>query len=256
MKVLVVEDELFSRKRVISLLKEVDFVSEVKECESGTAAIETIETYRPDLIFLDVNLQDMTGFDVLQQIDISPKPIVIFVTAYDNYAPKAFDFDAFDFLLKPFKNERFYKAMDKVSKISRKEANYDFDKRVQELIELHDSRNKTENNHSKKLPIKLGNKTMLIELNHINYVCASGYYAEIFTGDNKYVTRESLNNLIDILDPDHFFRVHRSTIVNLNFIQEIVHSDYAEIDVRMKDKKLIRVSKAHKKDFLKKLGLK
>ena len=97
---------------------------------------------------------------------------------------------------------------------------------------------------------------MLIDSSKIRYICASGYYAEIYTDENKYLIRESLNRLTEMLNENTFFRVHRSTIVNLNFIQEIVHSDYAEIDIRMTDRKLFSVSKAHKKSFLKKLGLK
>lgn len=254
MKVLIVEDELFARQRVVKLLGDLNWITTIKESENGLKAIEQIEKFQPDIIFLDVNLQDMTGFEVLQQIKVVPKPIVIFVTAYDFHAQKAFDFDAFDFLLKPFKNERFFKTMDKVSRLSKAEANENFEKRVEELIRLHELKSKRDS-ATQKLPIKLGNKTILIDAVNIHYITASGYYAEIFTEENKYLTRESLNNLNQILDGNLFFRVHRSHIINLDFIQEIVHSDYSEIDVRMKDKKLIRVSKSQKKEFLTKLGL-
>ena len=254
MKALIVDDEMLARKRIKSLLSEVPAVAEVEECSNGASAIEKIDEFRPDVLFLDVNMQDMNGFQVLQNVTVSPKPIVIFVTAYDYYALKAFDFDAFDFLLKPFKDERFFKTMNRVLKIDKKEADYDFEKRIKELLDLHQL-NQSRESLPQKLPIKLGNKTILVEISKICYVSASGYYAEIFVDDNKYLIRESLNNLEEILDEKRFFRVHRSTIVNLDFIQEIVHSDYAEIDVRMTDKKLIRVSKSQKKEFLKKLGL-
>lgn len=255
MKALIVEDELFARQRIVKLLNEIDWVSHIEEVGTGEGAIEKIESFEPDLLFLDVNLQDMTGFDVLQQINLDPKPIVVFVTAHDYYAHKAFDMDAFDFLLKPFKNERFFKTMNKVSKMTKSQANHQFDKRMEELIQLHEKMTRKESGTS-KLPIKLGNRTLLIDVEHITYITASGYYAEIFTADNKYLTRESLNNLIELLDERQFFRVHRSHIINLKYVQEIVHSDYSEVDVRMKDKKLIRVSKAQKKKFLTKIGLK
>ena len=254
MKALIVDDEMLARKRIKILLSEVPAVAQVEECSNGASAIEKIEEYRPDVLFLDVNMQDMNGFQVLQNLTVSPKPIVVFVTAYDYYALKAFDFDAFDFLLKPFKDERFFKTMNRVLKIDKKEADYDFEKRIKELLDLHQI-NQSRESLSQKLPIKLGNRTILVEVTKIHYISASGYYAEIFVDDHKYLIRESLNNLEEILDEKCFFRVHRSTIVNLNFIEEIVHSDYAEIDVRMKDKKLIRVSKSQKKEFLKKLGL-
>lgn len=255
MKVLIIEDELFARQRILKLLQEVDWVNEVNESGSGREALEHIKKHEPDLLFLDVNLQDMTGFEVLQQIEVNPKPIVIFVTAHDFHAHKAFDFDAFDFLLKPFKNERFHKTMEKVSKISKAEANDQFDRRVKELIRLHELKNKKENG-TQKLPIKIGNKTLLIEVEKINYIEASGYYAEIFVDGRKFLTRESLNNLSEILDENQFLRIHRSHIINLNFVQEIVHSEYSEVDVRMKDQQLFRVSKSQKKEFFEKIGLK
>lgn len=255
MRALIVEDEIFARERVKKLLGEVEWVDEILESENGATAVTEINTRKPDLVFLDVNLQDMTGFDVLQQIEIDPKPLVIFVTAHDFYAQRAFDFEAFDFLLKPFKNERFFKAMDKISQIPRNKINEQFDARVMELIKLHESQQNKQSSNQ-KLPIKLGNKTILIDVESIHYITASGYYAEIFTEGNKYLIRESLSNLNELLNPDRFFRVHRSHIVNFDYIQEIVHSDYSEIDIRMKDKKLIRVSKSQKKEFLKKLGLK
>src|SRR5690606_19449535 len=109
MKALVIDDEELARKRVLHLLQQVPDATVIGECANGKSAIDMINQKRPDLIFLDINMKDMNGFEVLQKITIAPKPIVIFVTAYDNYALKAFDFEAFDFLLKPFKDERFFR---------------------------------------------------------------------------------------------------------------------------------------------------
>ena len=106
-----------------------------------------------------------------------------------------------------------------------------------------------------KLPVRQGNKTVLLKPEDVSYICASGYYAEIFSGDNKYVLRESLNNLNDFFKDHAFLRIHRSVIVNLNHIKEIVHSDFAEVDVRMRDGKLLRISKSHKKELFEKLGI-
>lgn len=254
MKALVIDDEELARKRVLHLLQQVPDVEILGECSNGKNAIVDINQMRPDLIFLDINMTDMSGFEVLQKVTISPKPIVIFVTAYDNYALKAFDVEAFDFLLKPFKDERFFRTIEKVRKISTREADDNFEKRIIELFNLYKKKSKKSEARA-KLPIKQGNKTVLIDPVNIMYITASGYYAEIFTENKKYVLRESLSNLCETLDSNKFVRIHRSSIVNLHHVKEIVHSEFSEIDARMADNFLLHISKSYKKDFLEKVGI-
>lgn len=254
MKTLIIDDEILARSRVKSLLSNIPEIEIAGECSTGRGAIEMINDIKPRLIFLDINMKDMNGFDVLEQITISPKPIIIFVTAYDNYASQAFEVEAFDFLLKPFKDERFYRTLNKVLKTTQKEADQIFKQRMSHLLE-HFSPDATVRTAAARLPIKLGNKTFLLDPLKINYIIASGYYAEIYTEDKKLVIRESLNNLENILDPKNFIRIHRSTIININHIKEIVHSGFSEIDARMNDEKLLRVSKSNKKQFFKLIGM-
>lgn len=251
MKAIIVDDEPLARKRISDLLIELDTVEVVKECSSGKKAIQEINKLKPDVVFLDINLKDLTGFQVLQKIEVFPKPVVVFVTAHDKHAQKAFDFEAFDFLLKPFKEERFFKTMDKVFKTTQKQVDENFDKILGQFFKHNE---KTTNKYPFKLAVRQGNKTVLLEKSKIEYILASGYYAEIYKKDKKYITRESLNNLIEILDPEIFFRVHRSAIINVNFVQEIIHSGFSEIDVRMKDNRLVRISKSQKRKFLSKIG--
>ncbi|MDT0686039.1 LytR/AlgR family response regulator transcription factor [Autumnicola psychrophila] len=254
MRALIIDDEELARKRILNLLEEVPEIMVSGECSNGKTAIIQINDLKPDLIFLDINMKDMNGFEVLQEINISPKPLVIFVTAYDNYATKAFDVDAFDFLLKPFKDQRFFKTISKILNISRSEADSNFEKKIKELFKIY-SREAKEVSSPGKIPIKQGNKTMLLDPAEISYIIASGCYAEIFTDNKKHVLRESLNNLEEMLDENIFFRIHRSTIVNLNHVKEIVHSEYSEIDARMTDDKLLHISKSNKKQFLEKIGI-
>ena len=254
MKALVIDDEELARKRVLNLLEDVEDIEVIGECSNGRTAIERINTDKPDLIFLDINMKDMNGFEVLKRVEIANKPVVIFVTAYDNYALKAFDVDAFDFLLKPFKDERFFRTIDKVLKTTKTEANENFEKRMVEFFHEY-SKGGIQLNSVSKIPIKQGNKTALVDPKEIMYIQASGYYAEIFVNSKKYVLRESLNNLEEILDNNLFIRIHRSTIINLNFVDEIIHSEYSEIDAKMTDGKLLHISKSHKKEFLEKIGI-
>jgi two-component system LytT family response regulator len=198
-------------------------------------------------------MTDMNGFDVLSNIEISPKPIVIFISAHENYAIDAYNYEAFDFILKPFRDERFYKAIDKLLKLSPNEIDQDFEKKMQEFFKLNIKEKEIQK--PLRIPVKLGNRTILLESENIIYICASGSYAEIYTEKNKYLLRESLINLAELLGKKNFIRIHRSAIVNINFIKEIVHSEYSELDVRMKDNNLIRVSKSNKKDLLLLLGI-
>lgn len=254
MRALVIDDEELARRRVLNLLEEVSSIKVIGECSNGKTAIKQINHERPDLIFLDINMKDLNGFEVLQKVEINPKPIVIFVTAYDNYATRAFDVEAFDFLLKPFKDQRFFKTIERVLKTSRNEADMRFEKRFEELLAIY-SGGSGNSKPATKIPVKQGNKTVLIDPKNILYIIASGYYAEIYTTSGKYVIRESLNNLEEQLAAEIFFRIHRSTIVNVDQVKEIVHSDYSEIDARMNDDKLLHISKSNKKDFLEKLGI-
>jgi len=254
MKTLIIDDELLARRRILNLLKEIPEIEVLGEISTGRAAIKQINELKPKLVFLDINMKDMNGFEVLNQINIDAKPIVIFVTAHDNYASRAFDVEAFDFLLKPFKDERFFRTVKKVLKINQNVVNENFDKRVKELFEIY-SEGSLKKQHSVKIPVKQGNKTILIDPVNILYITASGYYAEIYTANKKYVLRESLNNLEELLDSEYFFRVHRSTILNINYLKEIVHSGFSEIDAKMVDEKLLHISKSNKKSFLEKIGM-
>jgi two-component system LytT family response regulator len=253
MKALIVDDEVLARKRILNLLTSVEKINVIEECSDGKTAIVKINELKPDLVFLDVNMKDMNGFEVLSNIQISPKPLVIFITAHENYAIDAFDYEAFDFILKPYRDDRFYKAIDKLLKLSPKEIDQDFEIKMQEFFKLNIDQKKIQK--PLRIPVKLGNRTILLESKNIKYICASGSYAEIYTDENKYLLRESLNNFIELLERKNFVRTHRSAIVNINFIKEIVHSEYSELDVRMKDNKLIRVSKSNKKNLLVLLGI-
>lgn len=254
MKALIIDDEVLARQRILNLLNEVPQIEVQGEYSNGKTAINAINSLHPDLVFLDISMKDMNGFEVLQQVRITPKPIVIFVTAYDDYAIKAFDVDAFDFLLKPFRDERFFKTIKKVLDTTEVEAERNFENRIREMFALFAG--SMEKKGPPKLAVKQGNKTILLKPSEINYIVASGYYAEIFVEKQKYLLRESLTNLTNLFKEENYFRIHRSILINLDSVKEIVHSDFGEMDVRMTDGKLLHISKAHKKELFNKLGIK
>lgn len=255
-KTLIIDDEPLARQRIVNLLNDVNDIEIIDQCATGKKAIQRINEVKPALLFLDIKLKDMTGFNVLEQIDKKVKPIVVFISAYDEFALKAFEFFALDYLQKPFKDERFYKSTNKAIEIIKQNQSSLFENNLQDLLNyVNNDEAKKQSYPSKRIPIKLGNKVVFIENEEIKYIVASGYYAEIFTSSKKHLLRESLSNLMEQLNTVSFIRIHRSTIININFIQELINSNYGEIDVKMTDNKLFRISKSYKKEFLNTMGL-
>jgi two-component system LytT family response regulator len=253
---LLIDDEILARKRLHNLLNEVPEITILGECSSGKEAIQMITQLQPQLIFLDIQMKDMTGFDVLNALKIKAKPLVIFVTAYDKYAIKGFDYFAFDYLLKPFRDERFFKSLRKACDHLKNNKTTELETKLDGLLNyMQNPDTQTQDTGIQKLPIKLGNKVHFINTKYIKYIEASGYYAEIHTDEKQYLLREPLSNLIVKLNKIEFARIHRSTIINLEYLQELVHSNYNELDVKMKDGKLFRISKSYKKELFTKLGL-
>ncbi len=252
---LIIDDETLARQRLVNLIKDVPEFELIGEASTGKEAINSINELEPDVIFLDIQMKDLNGFDVLQKITVTKKPLVIFVTAYNEYALKAFDYFAFDYLLKPYKDDRFFKSVENIINYIDNKNYSPFEDKISDLLKYVKNNSMSSISYSEKLPVKLGNKVFFINVKDINYIMASGYYAEIFTDEKKHLLRESLNNLIESLDPAKFIRIHRSTIINLNEIEGLVNSNYGEIDAKMNDKKLFRVSKSYKKKFLTKMGL-
>jgi two-component system LytT family response regulator len=253
---LIIDDESLARQRISNLLKDVHDIEIIDVCKNGKQTIEVINKKEPQLIFLDIQMKDMTGFEVLEKIDVKKKPVVIFVTAYDEYALKAFDFFAFDYLLKPYKDERFYKSTLKAIEHIKQNNVSVFEDKLNELMDyIKNPKSNVNISYIEKLPIKLGNKISFIDTKKIKYILASGYYAEIYSDEKKHLLRESLSNLINELHPKKFIRIHRSTIINTTEVAEIINSNYGEIDVKMNDNGQFRISKSYKKEFLNRMGL-
>lgn len=250
MKVLVVDDELPARNRIISLLESKSEITEIKEASSGQTALEILSHYKPSIIFLDINLNDMLAFEMLDKVEFEVKPALIFVSAFDSYGVEAFNYKAQDFLLKPFKDERFEESYRYILEQTEAQKSKVFQDKLEKLLNLQSSKKAVKN-----LPVTLGNKTIFVQTKDLKYILADRYYIELYTSSNKYVMRQSLTNLVDMLDEENFIRIHRSTIVAKQYIQEIIHSDYSEIDIKMTDGKLFRVSRSKKKEVFCFLGL-
>jgi two-component system LytT family response regulator len=250
---LIIDDEPLARQRVQNLAKKVPELLVLGEAKTGKMAIQMINELQPELIFLDIQMKDISGFDVLQALVVKP-PFIVFVTAFNHYAVKAFDVLAFDYLLKPFKKERFVSCVDRITKQRDKGDNNAFNEKLNALLKQVSTTSDKQEYFKNKLPVKTGKTIYFIDTEHIKYIEASGSYIDIHTLEKTHVLRQSLSHvLLDIKNPS-LIRIHRSTVINLNFLDNLIHSDYGEMDVKMKDGKRFRISQSYRKEFLEIIG--
>ena len=225
MRALIVDDEALARERVRTLLGDVAGVTVVGECSGGREAVEAILEHRPDLVFLDVQMPDLNGFEVLDAVATDWLPAVIFVTAYDEYAIKAFDVHAIDYLLKPIEPERFRKALARTT--------------TRGLLSLLDER------PMDRLVIRMRGKVSFLKPSEIDWIEADGKHAVLHTGRDTHIVRHTLTRLEQRLASHGFVRVHRSAIVNVDRIKELEPWFHGEYVVILKDGTKLTSSAAH-----------
>jgi two-component system LytT family response regulator len=254
--ILIIDDEALARQRVRKLLPQWPEINVLGECKNGAEAIANIREKKPDLIFLDIQMKDMTGFEVLDQLEEDEIPLTIFVTAYDQYAIQAFDVFAFDYLLKPFKDDRFAVSVDKALTSLKERRQRGHIDQLKALIEhLKAGAAPASAEPQPKLALKHGSKVSLVAMPDIRYIEASGYYIEVYTAEKRILLRESMQQILEQLDPSYFLRIHRSTIINAHYLAEIQHTGAGDLEVKMKDGKCFRVSKSYRDDLYARLKL-
>jgi len=230
-RTLVVDDEELARDRIQALLAEQPDVEIVGVCADGPSAVEAIDRTQPDLVFLDVQMPGMDGFEVIDNVDQSAMPAVVFVTAHDAHALRAFEIHALDFLLKPFDQTRFEKALDRARGHLSRGQTGGLDPRLVSLLEeLHEERK-----YSERLIVKSGGRVFFVRTEEIDWVEASGNYVKIHTKAEAHLLRESMKNMEAKLDPKIFVRIHRSAIVNIDRIKELEPWFHGEYIVIMRD---------------------
>jgi two-component system LytT family response regulator len=215
--VLIVDDEPLAREGIKQLLKEETDINVVGECGDGFAAIELVKKHFPDLIFLDIEMPEMDGFEILQELPLDHNPAVIFVTAFNQYAVDAFTVNALDYLLKPIDPERFRIALEKARTNLRLHATTEINEKFYNLIRML----KAKEEPSKRLLIKTSKRIFFVEMKEIDWIEAAGDYVWVHTRGEKYIIRETMNDMERNLDPSCFIRIHRSTIVNIDRIKEL-----------------------------------
>jgi len=224
MKAIIVDDERLARNELKSLLAEFPEVEIVEECNNANSAIMAVDKLKPDVVFLDIQMPGKDGFGVLEELDYVPH--VIFVTAYDEYALKAFEVNALDYLLKPIEKDRLRAAIEKVK---------------EEMIEPVAPSDKLGLNH--QVFVKDGDKCWFVNLSDVPLFESEGNYVRVFFGKNKPLILKSLNNLANKLDENVFFRANRKFIINLNWIESIENWFNGGLMVKLKNGEQVEISR-------------
>jgi two-component system, LytTR family, response regulator len=230
---LIVDDEPLARKTLVDLLRNDPGISVVGECASGTEAIEAVRACRPALLFLDVQMPGCDGFDVIEQLGGESPKAVVFVTAYDKYALKAFEVQALDYLLKPYSDDRFFRVLA----------------RAKAMLE----QKKDESQSLDRLMLKSAGRVIFLQTAEIDWIEAADYYACLHVGARSHLLRRSMADLERELDPRIFCRIHRSTIVNIARVCELRLDANGEYEVVLRNGAELRVSRSYREQLQKKL---
>lgn len=231
-KTILIDDEPLALQRLERLLAPFEFIEITAKASSGFEAVEKINVLKPNLIFLDIQMPELTGFEVLEQIDESP--FIIFSTAYDEYALKAFETNSIDYLLKPIEPRRLKTALEKLRRLTQEDIGQ-YKEQLQKLLAGFKAPSK------KRIKVKIGSHIRLINIDDIYYFRAEDKYVAVHTFDESFLLNQSLNQLQADLPPDDFVRVHRSAIINLNYLKEIKKLHLGSYLARMKDKQKTQV---------------
>lgn len=240
-RVLVVEDEPLARRKLRELLSDIEWLEYVGEADSGEGAIKSIDALKPDLVFLDIQLPGVDGLEVLKRIH--HQPAVIFTTAYDRYAVSAFELEALDYLLKPFGRERLDQALERARRVLEDRDAPPVRERAQRAVTA-----------SPETPlhtffVRDQGKLVPVHTGDIERLEADDDYVRVYTRGHVYLVYLTLNDFERRLDPQRFLRVHRTHIVNLDFVSHLVPYDGSRMQVEMRDKTKILASRARSKDL-------
>jgi two-component system LytT family response regulator len=268
MRVLIVDDEPIARRRISRLLKLEDDVEVVNEVGSGTDAVAAIREQRPDLVFLDVQMPDMDGFGVVSALGAESMPAVVFVTAYNEYAVKAFDVNAVDYILKPFDPERFRAAFQRARTNMEQKSSAEAGRRIKALLEevLGEERahaitaaggngggvggpqvvSVPRARYLDRLMVKHDGRVFFLKVADVDWFEASGNYVRVHVGRVSHLIRETMHGIEAQLDPNQFARIHRAVIVNLDRIRELQPWFAGDYIVILRDGRQLKLSRTYR----------
>ena len=263
LRVLIVDDEPLARQRLEDLLSQEQGVEIVGTADTGDAAIEAIRDWRPDLVFLDVQMPGKTGLDVVREIGAEAMPATIFVTAYDQYALKAFEMAAVDYVVKPFDDERFEQAFRRARRTIELEEVGRLRSQLLAVLQGTASgppaaparADGKPTEYLERIAVETKGQVRVVPVKQIDYIMASGPYAELYVGDRRYIIRERMQTLEERLDPNRFFRIHRSAIVRLDLVETLLRNPGGDYALQLKGGVRLKVSRSRFEELEKRMGL-
>lgn len=232
-KTLVVDDEPLARRGICSRLSAYPYIDIIGECSNGRQAVEMLRNTEVDLVFLDIQMPGLGGFDVIDKIGPSKMPSIVFTTAYDEFAIRAFEVRAFDYILKPIDDDRFNHTLKHI-----------YEQKV--LSKTAAEHTKSGAPSAKRIMVKSSGKSVFIDYDQIQWVEASGDYVLVHTASKSHLVRKTMKTMTSALDVDGFMRISRSAIVNISFIASIKYYRNGEYYINLKDSRVLRSSRTYK----------
>jgi two-component system LytT family response regulator len=248
-RAIIIDDEPLARKRIQSMLRPHTDIEVIAECSNGSEALSIVREKSPDLLFLDIQMPAMDGFEFLQQLDLSRIPFVIFVTAHDEYAVKAFDIHALDYILKPFTRERFEQALKRAKwALSR------HDTAVQDQLKMLLRELGQKEQYLDRILVKVAGQEVVVRTDEIDWIEARDNYIGLHVGKHLYLVRETLSGFEQKLNPKKFARIHRSTIVNTSRVERLEPSFQNNSSVILRDGTRLTLSRIYRKNLRRLFG--
>jgi two-component system LytT family response regulator len=247
-RTVIVDDEPLARRNLRLLLEKDPQIEIISECRNGREAVHALKHFLPELVFLDIQMPEMDGFDVLAEVGAKQIQAIIFVTALDQYALKAYVVHALAYLLKPFDDARFQRALEQAkAQIEQRQ----IDKISRKLLALLEDRESKQRQHQQRtyltrLMIKLASRVVLLKVNEIDWIEADGNYAKLHVGRKSHLLREKMHDLEAQLDPKKFVRIHRSIIVNLDRSKEMHPHFNGDYIVVLEDGSQLKLSRSRR----------
>jgi two-component system LytT family response regulator len=254
LRVVIADDELLARQRIEDLLAHDPSISVVATASNGPEAVAAIRNSVPDLVFLDVQMPGMTGFEVVAAIGADQMPVTIFVTAFDQFALKAFEVAAIDYLVKPFDDERFAQALARARKTIELREVERLTKQLVTLLHESTAPQSPKQQYLDRIPVEQRGQLRVVPVSKIDYITASGPYAELHVAGKTFAVRERMQTLEEKLDPIVFFRVHRSAIVRITLIDALLRAPGGDYAVRLKDGTELPLSRSRREQLEQVLG--
>jgi two-component system, LytTR family, response regulator len=253
-RTVIADDEPLARKKLRLLLGSEPGVQVVAECQDGHETIGAVHAHKPDLLLIDIRMPDADGFEVLGKLPADEMPVVVFTTAYDQFAVRAFEARATDYLLKPFERERLHQAIERARAELLKSHNRDLTARILDLLAASAEPKTDPRQIDDRMVIRAGGKVVFLDLAEVDWIEAAANYVKLNVGKDSYLLREGIGRVSERLDPDRFVRIHRSVIVNVRKIKELQPCDSGEYIAVLRNGKELSCSRGYRAELQRLIG--